>query len=94
NTKSLTEISTYPEISELKSLSMALEMNKFLAEKAHDIHHNAASHSKDKPHDAEVMSFLENTYVHKHADTIRTLTGHVNDLHKITQTRGVDANLA
>jgi ferritin heavy chain len=93
NTKSLTEISTYPEISELKSLSLALEMNKFLAEKAHDIH-RLASHKTDEPHDAEVMSFLENTYVHKHADTIRTLTGHVNDLHKITQTRGVDANLA
>ncbi|RZF46615.1 hypothetical protein LSTR_LSTR002947 [Laodelphax striatellus] len=88
-TKSLTDINTYPEISELNSLSLALEMNKFLAVKAHDIH-RLAGHAKD----AEVLSYIENTYVHKHANTIRTLTGHINDLHKITQTKGVDKNLA
>lgn len=92
-TDSLRTTDNYHEISELKSLSLVLDMKKFLATKAHDIH-RMASHEKEVTHDAEVMSYIENNFVHKQANTIRTLSGYIHDLHSITQTPGVDANLA
>nr|ATU82881.1 secreted Ferritin-like protein [Pristhesancus plagipennis] len=64
---------------ELESLSRALDMYKSLAEKAHSIHSEVTRRKTDY-HDAETLSYLEKEFVHKHADTIRDLAGHTNDL--------------
>ncbi|KAK9509350.1 hypothetical protein O3M35_006688 [Rhynocoris fuscipes] len=64
---------------ELESLSRALDMYKSLAEKAHHIH-SEVTRRKVTYHDAETLSYLENKFVHKHADTIRDLAGYTNDL--------------
>jgi ferritin heavy chain len=67
------------EMYELESLSRSLDMHKSLAEKAHQIHNEVTKRKVDY-HDAETISYLEEEFVHKHADTIRTLAGHTNDL--------------
>ncbi|KAL0281216.1 UNVERIFIED_CONTAM: hypothetical protein PYX00_002271 [Menopon gallinae] len=61
------------ELYELESLAKALDIQKSMAVEANRIHLVANR-------DAEVMSHIENTYVHKLRDSIRELAGHSNDL--------------
>ncbi|KAL1122762.1 hypothetical protein AAG570_003089 [Ranatra chinensis] len=69
---------------ELLGLSRALDMHKHLANQAHDIHKDVSAHSQ-KVHDAEVMSYLEKEFVHKHADTIRNLAGYLRDVVSLSE---------
>lgn len=73
------DLDTLKDLDEIQSMSKALDMHKSLAHNAHNIHSFAAKRS-DKHHDPEVSSYIENEFVHKHAKTVRTLSGHLNDL--------------
>lgn len=64
------------ELYEMESLSKALDIQKSLAVEAHRIHSLARG-------DGEVMSHMENTFVHKLRDTIRDISGHTNDLKQL-----------
>ncbi|GJQ77056.1 Fer2LCH [Trypoxylus dichotomus] len=70
------------EVYELESLAKALDIEKNLAIDAHNIHAEA-SRKKTDYHDPEISSYIEEEFVHKHADNIRKLTGYTQDLHKI-----------
>uniref|UniRef100_A0A1B6GR05 Ferritin n=1 Tax=Cuerna arida TaxID=1464854 RepID=A0A1B6GR05_9HEMI len=67
---------------ELSSLATALDMQKVLAEQAHEIHSEVTVRKK-RYHDAETINFIEKEFVGKHADRIRDLAGHANDLHQL-----------
>lgn len=75
------QIQSY-KMSELSSLATALDMQKVLAETAHEIHSEVTVRKK-KFHDAETINFLETEFVSKHADSIRDIAGHANDLHQL-----------
>ncbi|KAF2879212.1 hypothetical protein ILUMI_26967 [Ignelater luminosus] len=79
------------ELYELESLAKALDMEKQLAEEAHRIHGEATRRRKDY-HDPEVSSYLEEEFVHKHANIIRKLSGYTSDLN--TLLNGPDSSLA
>ncbi|XP_014255153.1 ferritin heavy chain [Cimex lectularius] len=72
------------ELYELESLARALDMSKHLAEKVHKVHGGVTNRNKDY-HDAEAISFLENKFVHKHADSVREISGYTNDLTKLVK---------
>ena len=74
-------VDTY-EMHELGSLAKALDIQKSLAEESHHIHGEAMRRKQDF-HDPEVGSFIENKFVHQHADAVRELAGHSNDLKKL-----------
>lgn len=74
-------VDTY-EMHEMSSLAKALDIQKHLAEESHSIHAEAMRRKHDF-HDPEVGSFIENNFLHQHADTIRTLAGHTSDLKKL-----------
>ncbi|XP_046384837.1 uncharacterized protein LOC124155164 [Ischnura elegans] len=69
-------------ISEIASLGRARDIHQSLAEHSFKIH-KTASHRDTVDHDPEVTSFVENNFLHKHADIIRTLAGHVSDVKKL-----------
>jgi ferritin heavy chain len=85
------EIENY-EMSEIHSLSKSLDIWKNVAVEAHSIHGEAARR-RDIYHDPEVASYLENNFVHQHAEIIRDLSGHTNDLKRML-TDSTDASLA
>jgi len=70
------------KMNELQSLGFALDMQKLVAEQAHEIH-SEVTVRKNKYHDAETINFIEKEFVSKHADTIRDLAGHFNDLQQM-----------
>lgn len=84
-------VDTY-EMHEMGSLAKALDIQKSLAEESHHIHGEAMRRKADF-HDPEVGSFIENNFLHQHADTIRTLAGHTNDLKKM-MSNAADQSLA
>jgi len=61
------------ELYELESLAKAVDIQKSLANEANRIH-------KIGERDAEIVSHIENTFVHQLRDTVRELSGHTNDL--------------
>ncbi|KAB0790153.1 hypothetical protein PPYR_15518 [Photinus pyralis] len=79
------------ELYELNSLAKALDMEKELAERAHHIH-GEATRRRESLHDPEVSSYIENEFVHKHAATIRKLSGYTSDLTSLLN--GPDSSLA
>ncbi|XP_014294772.1 ferritin light chain [Halyomorpha halys] len=83
------------ELTEPESLSLALDMYKNLAHKAHEIHGMVTkrSHNKQDIHDAEVIAFVENKFVSKHTEIIRDLAGHSNDLMNLIKTSKKDSKL-
>lgn len=85
------EIENY-EMSEIHSLSKALDLWKSIAEEAHTIHGEVARR-RENYHDPEVASYLENKFVHKHAEIIRELAGHTNDLKQMMSAQS-DPSLA
>ncbi|KAK4882569.1 hypothetical protein RN001_005888 [Aquatica leii] len=70
------------ELYEINSLAKALEIEKDMAEAAYHIHGQASERSKDF-HDPEIVSYIENEFIHKDSETIRKLSGHVSDLTKL-----------
>lgn len=79
---------------EVEALTSALDWHKKLAKSSFVIHklvstlHTSSQktgeheHNTDheKHYDPEVSAFLENNFVHEYTETVRKLTGHVNDL--------------
>jgi len=61
------------ELYELESLAKAVDIQKSLANEANRIH-------KACERDGEITSHIENTFVHPLRDTVRSLSGHTNDL--------------
>lgn len=81
----------YYELYELNSVAKALDMEKEMAIQAHRIHAEA-TRRRNEYHDPEVSSYIEEEFVHKHAKTIRKLSGHTADLSKLLN--GDDSSLA
>lgn len=79
------------ELYELESLAKALDIEKQLATHAHLIHREA-TRNRPEFHDPEISSFIEEKFVHKHADTIRKLSGYTTDLSHLFETP--DSSLA
>lgn len=69
-------------MTEYTSLGYAMDITKRLAAGAHDIHKNAIRLGNTY-HDPEISSFIEKEFAHKHADTIRMLSGHMSDMNGI-----------
>ncbi|CAH0559563.1 unnamed protein product [Brassicogethes aeneus] len=69
------------ELHEVKAVAKALDIEKSLATEAQRIHEKAIRH-KQQHHDPEISSYIEEKFVHKQADTIRTLSGYMADLEK------------
>lgn len=67
------------ELYELASLARALDIQKSLAEEAIHIH-NRVTKGGEHMHDPELSHYLEEKLMVKHAETIRNLAGHTNDL--------------
>lgn len=77
------ESGTY-ELHELGSLSRALDIEKSLAEEAHNIH-SEVMRRRENYHDPEVGAYLEDHFLHREADKIRELAGHFNDLERLVE---------
>jgi len=67
------------ELYELHALARGLDTQKKLAEGAFAVHRQAVRQS-DHKHDPEVSSYLEEHFLHRHADSVRSLAGHSSDL--------------
>lgn len=67
------------ELYELQSIAKALDMQKQLANEAHNIH-DSTTRLRKEYHDPEISSYLENEFMHRHADVIRKLSGYTTDL--------------
>lgn len=79
-------------MTEIVTLSDALEWHKTLAGDAYEIHKHVSNPHENRTHyDPEVSSFIEKHYVHEHAEKIRQLTGYVNDLVSLVNSK--DAGL-
>jgi ferritin heavy chain len=71
------------EVSELMSLSIALDTEKALAVEAHRIHQHY-SHVKDTTHyDPEIAHYIEEKFIGKQAENVRKLSGYANELKKL-----------
>ncbi|XP_066258773.1 ferritin light chain-like [Euwallacea similis] len=70
------------ELYELHAIGKALDIEKKLAGKVFDLHREASGH-KDDHHDPEIAHHLEEKFMEKQRDTIRTLAGHAKDLNDI-----------
>ncbi|XP_063216310.1 ferritin light chain [Bacillus rossius redtenbacheri] len=79
------ESGTY-EIHELGSLSRALDVEKSLAEEAHNIH-SEVMRRRENYHDPEVGAYLEDEFLHREADRIRELAGYFNDLEHLVEAK-------
>ncbi|CAG9769744.1 unnamed protein product [Ceutorhynchus assimilis] len=78
------------ELFELQAIGRALDIEKKLAKDAFDLHKAASGHKNDH-HDPEVAHHLEEKFMEKHRDAIRTLAGHAKDLSSLLD--GPDASL-
>ncbi|XP_057326269.1 uncharacterized protein LOC130668156 [Microplitis mediator] len=65
------------EVSELSSLAKALDTEKQMAKEAIRINEQAGHHPK---FDASVAHYMEEKFMESQAETVRTLSGHTNDL--------------
>jgi hypothetical protein len=79
------------EFYEVGSLGRALDAMKSLASEGMEIHGNAGR--RKELHEPEVSSFLENEFLHEHAETIRKLAGHTSDLKNLISSAN-DASIA
>lgn len=79
------------ELYELQSIAKAIDIQKHLAIEAHNIH-DTVSRRKKEHHDPEVSSYLEEEFSHKHAKSIRKLSGYATDLSSMLSTP--DSSLA
>lgn len=81
------------ELSEMESLAKALDTEKQLAKNALHIH-NEVTRRSDVAHDPEIGQYLEEEFMEKHANNIRELSGHTNDLSKLLHADGNDNSLS
>jgi len=91
--KATTPLDSTYELFELGSMAKALDKQKVLAEEAHRIHGEVTRRSPDY-HDPQVGHYLEEEFMNEHADTIRTLAGHTNDLKRLIKDQSADSSLA
>ncbi|XP_017480770.1 PREDICTED: soma ferritin-like [Rhagoletis zephyria] len=69
---------------ELHSLGTALDVEKILADGATRLHLEA---THGRPHDPQTAHFVEEKFLGRQAESIRKLSGYVNDLSKIMNNR-------
>jgi len=67
---------------ELGALARGLDTQKKLAVEAFAIHGEAVRRAVDS-HDPEVSSYLEEHFLHRHAESVRNLAGHASDLERL-----------
>jgi len=70
------------ELYELGALARGLDTQKKLAEGAFAVHGQAVRRAEGL-HDPEVSSYLEEHFLHRHADSVRSLAGHASDLKRL-----------
>jgi ferritin len=70
------------ELYELGALARGLDTQKKLAEEAFDVH-GRSTRRLEGHHDPEVSSYLEEHFLHRHAENIRQLSGYANDLKRL-----------
>lgn len=78
---------------EISSLAKVLDLHKQLAISGNELHESAVKHDalfKDqtgtdvkRQHDVELAHFIEEEFSQKHAQTVRNLAGHSNDLQRL-----------
>ncbi|XP_067619725.1 ferritin light chain [Eurosta solidaginis] len=68
------------EEDELHSLGIALDIEKSLTEGAAHVHYQS---THGKPHDPQTAHYVEEKFLERQADSIRKVSGYVNDLSKI-----------
>uniref|UniRef100_A0A0K8T9U1 Ferritin-like diiron domain-containing protein n=1 Tax=Lygus hesperus TaxID=30085 RepID=A0A0K8T9U1_LYGHE len=88
--------------SEIVSLAKVLDLHKQLAISGNSIHEDSIKHdslrhdSRDSnlevehQHDIELAHFIEEEFAGKHAQTVRDLAGHSNDLQRLLKEGGRD----
>ncbi|CAD6992249.1 soma ferritin [Ceratitis capitata] len=72
------------EEDELHSLGIALDIEKTLTADATHVHYQS---THGRPHDPHTAHFVEEKYLGRQADSVRQLSGYVNDLSKIMNQR-------
>ncbi|XP_039970429.1 soma ferritin [Bactrocera neohumeralis] len=68
------------EEDELHSLGIALDIEKTLTADAGHVHYQS---THGRPHDPQTAHYIEEKFLHKQADSVRKVSGLVNDLSKI-----------
>ncbi|KAF7287520.1 hypothetical protein GWI33_005887 [Rhynchophorus ferrugineus] len=79
------------ELNEYLSLSKALDLEKELVGEVFKIHFDADDHTPEH-YDAELTHHIEEVFVSKHRDIIRSLAGYTKDLGEMLDT--ADSSLA
>lgn len=64
-------------LTEMESLAIAVDIQKKLAVEAHEIYEHS------NKHDPEMGGYVEDKFMHKHAETIRELVGYTTDLKRM-----------
>lgn len=77
---SVSKVRMQLEVDELHSLAMALDNEKQLTNGAIHVH-TRALHSGER--DPEITQYLEEKFLTKQSETVRKLSGYVNDLSKL-----------
>jgi len=68
------------EVDELHSLAIALDTEKTLTDAATHVHYES---THGKPHDPEMAHYIEEKFLKPQAESIRKVSGYVNDLSKM-----------
>lgn len=69
-----------PEVNEIKSLGIALDIEKCLAKETDKLDESAII---NKNYDTGLSHFIEEKFTEQQSTTIRELAGHINDMQKI-----------
>lgn len=72
------------EEDELHSLGIALDVEKTLTEGAYHLHLES---THGRPHDPQTAHFVEEKFLERQVDSVRKVSGYVNDLSKIMNQR-------
>ncbi|XP_053947416.1 soma ferritin [Anastrepha ludens] len=72
------------EEDELHSLGIALDVEKTLTEGANHVHFES---THGRPHDPQTAHFVEEKFLERQVDSVRKVSGYVNDLSKIMNQR-------
>jgi len=73
------------DFNEIQALSLTLSYEKMLALEAHHIHEKYSHAKHPKEYDPEVAHFIEEKFLEDQAETIRKLSGYVNDLKRLSK---------
>jgi hypothetical protein len=72
-------------LNEIEAMGKALDIEKSLAKQSHDIHRFISHANNHTKYDPAVAHYLDEHFHEYQTETIRALSGHVNDLHKLAK---------